>query len=135
MVLKILISRILARFCLILLLFLNFFNISCPFLSLTIITGQQIFLSLGDEFLNGTFVAKNDFEVFIYCEVENFFNFALLVFFLCDLFTNKARELEVAEPYLIMKNISISFCLCRLGFLFFCLSFTLSLSLSLSLSI
>ena len=44
-----------------------------------------------------------------YFEVENLcFNFAFFVFFLYDLFTNKARKLEVAESNLIRENIPIS---------------------------
>ena len=43
-----------------------------------------------------------------YCEVEDFFNFAFFVF-LYDLFTNKARELEVAMSNPIVESFPIFF--------------------------
>ena len=71
--------------------------------------------------------------------VETFVpNFALSVFVLYDLISNKARKLEVAEPNIIMENIPSS--LSSVGWSLFpslfrsrFISHSLSLSLSLSL--
>ena len=72
-----------------------------------------------------------------YCEVENFFYFCLFQFFLYDLFTNKAKKLEVAESNPIMKIIPISPSLSvRVPFvLVHVLSLSLSHSIALSLSL
>ena len=69
------------------------------------------------------------FELF-YCENEDFcFSFAFS-FFLYDLFTNKARKLEVADSKVFLSlSLSLS-----IGF-YFLLLFTVFLSLSLSLSL
>ena len=51
----------------------NFLNI-CPFLSLTTITGQRNFSSLGDGLLDRTFETKICFDFFI-AEFKTFFLF------------------------------------------------------------
>ena len=54
---------------------LKFFEY-CPFLSLTIITGQRSFSNLADGLLDKNPETKNVFEHFLYCEMS-----ALSVFF------------------------------------------------------
>ena len=72
------------------------FEYFCPFLSLTIITGQRSFSSLADRLLNLTPETKNSFEHF-HCEIWKPFFQILQISFLFDLFTNKAIKLKVAE--------------------------------------
>ena len=48
---------------------------------------------------------------FLYCEVENLFFIFAFFSFLYDLFTNRARKVEVAESNTIMENIPVSFSL------------------------
>ena len=101
----------------------------CPFLSLTTITGQQNLLSFGDRFSDRIFGTKNGFELFWLRSWKPSFGFA----FLYDLFTNKARKIEVAGPNPIMENnfslsVSVGNCLS-----FFSFTFYLSLSLLLAL--
>ena len=101
--------------------------------SLTTVTGQQIFSSLADGFLDRTFETKNGFE-FFYCEVEKFsliLRFSV-IFYMIYLLT-RLKKLEVAVSIPIMEDIPVSFSLFRLGSLSFSFSFTFYLSLSLSL--
>ena len=92
-------------------------------LSLTIISGQQSFLSLADGLYD-----RNRETIFLKiftAKCGNFhFEFCAFSFFLHDLITNKARKLKVAESNLIMKTIPSSLSLSLSS-----LSFSLSLSL------
>ena len=108
-------SKILLKFAIV----FKIFEFFCPFLSLTIITGQRSFLILADGLHSINPATKNVFEHFLYCEMWKLFywNFAISVF--C---------------YLTMeKNPGSLFSLCWLAFLSFSFSLTFNLSLSLSL--
>ena len=120
-VLKILMLRILGRF---LKFAINFkiFEHFCPFLSLTILTGQRKLLSLGlhDKYLD----AKNVFEHFLYCDMWKIF-FWILRF---QFFLYGKKLLALSQSLSVLAGISF------LLFLAHGQSSSLSLSLSLSLS-
>ena len=119
------------NFCKILLKFaivFKIFKFFCAFLSLTIITGQQSFLSLADGLHDKNPETKIVFEHFFYCEMWKLFIGILhfqFSYFLYD---------KVVESNLIMEKMpsSLSLSLCWLAFLSF-LSLTFNLSLSLYL--
>ena len=114
------------------------FEYFCPFLSLTINTGQRSFLSLADGLHDKYPESKTVFEHFLYCKMCKLFllHFALSVFFLYDLVANKSRKLEVVESILIMEKNPSSHSLspCWRAFLSFSFSLTFNLAFSLSLS-
>ena len=114
------------------------FEYFCPFLSLTIITGQRSFLSLSDGLHDNYPASKTVFEPFLLRNVETFsFEFCTFSFFLYDLVTNKSRKLEVVESNLIVEKFpsSPSLSLCWRAFLSFSFSLTFNLAFSLSLSL
>ena len=109
------------------------FSIFLVLSSLTTITGQPNFLNLGDG-LTDRISETKIFLDFFTAKLETFaFNFALFSFFLYDLFTNKARKLDVPESNPIMEN-GLLFLTLSLGIAFLLL-FMVSLSLALSLSL
>ena len=68
-------------------------------------TGQRNFLRIADR-LHENSGEKNVFDHFSTAKSENFptVNFCTAQFFLYNLITNKAGEIEVAESNHIMKN-------------------------------
>ena len=112
-------------------LFPKLFNIFCPFLSLTTITGQRIFLSLGGGFLDRAFQTKMVLS-FLPQSWKLVFNFAFFSFFLFDLFTNKARKVEVGYHHGNYSYLSFSLPV-RFSFLLFSFTFYLSLLAALEL--
>ena len=90
--LKNIISRIVARFCESL-LFFKIFEYFCPFLSLTIVTGQQGFLCLAER-LDEKIPESKNLNIFFTAICENFSSEFCAFSFLCDLVTNKARKLN-----------------------------------------
>ena len=105
-VLKILILRILARFCLSLQLFLKLLNILCfsefnnPYWPTKLFKSWVTWQILSDKKCFWTFSLLRNVETFL-------LKFALSVFFY-DLVTNKSRKLEILRPNLIMEKIPLS---------------------------
>ena len=112
----------------------------CLFLSLTIITGQQSFLSLADGLHDKNPDSKIVWVHFLHCDMWKLFFWILrFQFFLYDLVTKKARKFEVVVSNLIMEKIpsslSLSLSVCWLAFLIAPLSPSRFIRLSLSLSL
>ena len=70
-------SKILLKFAIV----VQIFSIFCPFLSLTTITGQRNFSSLGDGLIGRTFETKNGFDFFLLRSSKLFFSSAFFQFF------------------------------------------------------
>ena len=85
---------------------LKFLNIFVLFL-LTIINSQRNFLGLEEGLHDRTPERKNVLNI-CFTSKSAKFSFCTFQFFLNDLFTNKARKLEVAKSNLIIENISSS---------------------------
>ena len=100
----------------------NFSNFFYLLLSLTTITGQQSFLSLGDDLLDRTFETKNGCRLFLLRSWKLLCLSLPFSVFLYDLFTNKARKLQSQIP---SWKIFLSFFICRLEVLSFSFLVTL----------
>ena len=84
------------------------FECFCPFLRLTIITGQRSFSTVADGLLEITPETNNSFEHF-HCEICKLSFLILQIFktsFLFDLVTNKARKLKVKESNQAKANLT-----------------------------
>ena len=108
-------SMILLKFAIVFESFVLFWVYFCPFLSLTIITCQRSFSSHADGLPDITPETKNSIEHFYseFCKLFHvifciFLQMFKISFFLFDFFTNKARELKVAESRTKLKLSSLN---------------------------
>ena len=94
MVLKKLLSLVFSKILLKFAIISKIFEYLCPFLSLTIISGQQNVLGCVADGLHDRTPEKKMVLSFFHCEI---WKLSFSHFFLFDLINNKARKLEVAE--------------------------------------